>query len=133
MAKSVGSRAASDGLVAVGELLAALVEALTHGKPEEITALAQLLERQASSLVVRDPDPACITAVQVLRERAALLIETLFATTDRFLHDALDVQARERGYRPPARFRQHRLSSSDSEAFAERGSATQSRFPDLRA
>lgn len=129
-----GSRAtSSDDLVVVGELLAALVEALTTGKPEEITALARLLEQKASNAVVREPDPARVAALRVLRERAALLIETLFTTTDRFLHDALDVQTRERGYRPRSRSLPSQLPDPEHARTTHSTSSAYQWLPNLRA
>ncbi|GBD21076.1 hypothetical protein HRbin28_01525 [bacterium HR28] len=100
MGKAAHGRGASDELAAVGELLAALVEALTGGTPEEITAIARLLEERATALAPTTADAARLAAIVTLRERAALLIQTLFATTDQFLVDARNVQARGQGYRP---------------------------------
>jgi len=100
MGTAAHGRGASDELAAVGELLAALVEALTGGTPEEITAVARVLEERATVLAPTTADPARVAAIVTLRERAALLIQTLFATTDQFLVDARNVQARGQGYRP---------------------------------
>ncbi len=100
MRKAAHGRGASDELAAVGELLAALVAALTGGNAEEITALARLLEERAAALTPTAADPAQLAAIVTLRERAALLVQILFATTDQFLVDARRVQARGQGYRP---------------------------------
>jgi len=100
MGKEPVGRGRSDELAAIGELLAALTQALVAGKPEEITALARLIEERAGSLVATEVDPARLAALAALRERAALLVQTLFSTTDQFLVRALEVQTRSRGYRP---------------------------------
>jgi len=102
MGKRTPGHGASDDLAAIGELLAALVEALASGTPEEISALARILESKASSISQPASDPARLAAIATLRTRAVLLVETLFATTDRFLSEAIAVQARSQGYRPRA-------------------------------
>lgn len=100
MGKAAHGRGASDELAVVGELLAALVEALMNGTPEEITAVARLLEERATALAPTAADPARLAAIVTLRERVALCVQTLFATTDQFLVHAKNVQARSQGYRP---------------------------------
>ncbi|MCM8746324.1 hypothetical protein NET03_07240 [Thermomicrobium sp. CFH 73360] len=100
MGKATHGRGARDELAVVGELLAALVEALTGGTPEEIVAVARLLEERATVLAPTTADPERVAALVTLRERAALLVQTLFTTTDQFLVDARSVQARGQGYRP---------------------------------
>ncbi|MCX7622796.1 MAG: hypothetical protein RMK01_04850 [Thermomicrobium sp.] len=100
MGKAPQGRSGSDELAAVGELLSALTQALVQGTPDEIVALARLLEARAASTLSSEVDPARLAALATLRERAALLVQTLFVTTDRFLMRALDLQARGQGYRP---------------------------------
>ena len=100
MGKSPRGGGSSDELAAIGELLAALTQALVAGDPEEITALARLLEQRASTLGPVDADPARLSAIAVLRERTALLVQTLFHTTDQFLARALEWQARSQRYHP---------------------------------
>jgi hypothetical protein len=102
MGKRTPGHGASDDLAAIGELLAALVEALAGGTPEEISALARILESKASSINLPASDAARLAAIATVRTRAALLVETLFATTDCFLSEAIAVQARSQGYRPRA-------------------------------
>ncbi|MCX2727961.1 hypothetical protein OO015_10715 [Thermomicrobium sp. 4228-Ro] len=100
MGKAPQGGGSSDELAAIGELLAALAQALVAGTPEEITALARLLEQRANELQPTTADAARLAAIATLRERAASLVQTLFVTTDRFLARAMEVQARGQSYRP---------------------------------
>ncbi|MCS7050155.1 MAG: hypothetical protein NZL87_00910 [Thermomicrobium sp.] len=100
MGRGAQERGASGELAAIGKLLAALVEALVRGRPDEIVTIAKSLEEHAHAAVGTDADPALVSALMTLRERAALLTQTLFATTDRFLGDAVRMQERVQGYRP---------------------------------
>lgn len=100
MGKETQRHGMADELAVIGELLASLVAALIAGTAEEVATLSRHLEVKAQAITPQENDPARLAAIATLRDRAALLVQTLFVTTDTFLRDALVVQERERGYRP---------------------------------
>lgn len=119
-----------DTFAALGELLAALTQALVAGTPEEITVLARHVEELATSLTAVDSDPARLAAIATLRDRAALLVQTLFTTNDRFLARALELQALGQQYRPgPNRNR----AGAEGSGLGASLTAYRNGFSDLRA
>ncbi len=119
-----------DTFAALGELLAALTQALVAGTPEEITVLARHVEELATSLTAVDSDPARLAAIAQRRDRAALLVQTLFTTNDRFLARALELQALGQQYRPgPNRNR----AGAEGSGLGASLTAYRNGFSDLRA
>ncbi len=129
MAQDKRASGGNDTLAALGELLAALTQALVAGTPEEITALAHHVEALAGNQAPVEVDPARLAAIATLRDRAALLVQTLFTTNDRFLARALEVQALGQHYRPAPN--RNRAGIEDSRLGASL-TAYRNGFSDLR-